>query len=185
MSETTMKLHRAIQFSANSHKGQVRKGTDTPYIVHPLEVALILAQYNWNEDVICAGLLHDVVEDTSVTIDEIKEMFGEKVAAFVSTLTEDKNKSWEERKQHTISQVKKLETKEELLLLCADKLANLRSMKADLECLEENLFWSRFSRGKEKQKWYYSELLKELQIMENHPIYKEMQRLYCEIFKER
>ena len=185
MSETTMKLHRAIQFSANSHKGQVRKGTDTPYIVHPLEVALILAQYNWNEDVICAGLLHDVVEDTSVTIDEIKEMFGEKVAAFVSTRTEDKNKSWEERKQHTISQVKKLETKEELLLLCADKLANLRSMKADLECLEENLFWSRFSRGKEKQKLYYSELLKELQIMENHPIYKEMQRLYCEIFKER
>ena len=185
MSKVEMKIHKAIEFATKSHDGQVRKGTDTPYIVHPFEVALILIQYGVDEDVICAGLLHDVVEDTSVTLEEIQQLFGDRVAYFVGKRTEKKEKSWEERKQNTILQIKELSNKEELLLLCADKLSNLRSIKADLENLEEEKFWVRFSRGKESQKWYYGELLKELSIIKEHPIYRELYQLYEEIFQKR
>jgi len=95
-------IHKAIQFATLAHKNQFRKGTNIPYIVHPFEVAQILTDAKCNEEVIIAGLLHDTVEDTDVAIGQIEQEFGHYVAELVSSCSEDKSQSWEERKQHTI-----------------------------------------------------------------------------------
>ena len=95
-------IHEAIIFAALAHEGQKRKGTDVPYIVHPFEVAQILTKAGASESVICAGLLHDTVEDTEVTLEEIRQKFGGEVAGMVSVMTEDKSLSWEERKQKAV-----------------------------------------------------------------------------------
>ena len=96
------KIHNAIIYAAKKHEGQVRKGTDTPYIVHPMEVMQILTAAGCGEDVIVAGILHDTVEDTDATLEEISALFGEKVARLVAHESEDKSKTWRERKSATI-----------------------------------------------------------------------------------
>ena len=79
----TVKLHDAIVFAAKAHKGQVRKGTDVDYITHPMEVLQILTQMGADGNLLIAGVLHDVVEDTDVTLDEVRELFGDDVATLV------------------------------------------------------------------------------------------------------
>ena len=70
------KLNEAIKFASDKHDGQIRKLTNLPYIFHPFEVAQIVATMTNDEDVICAALLHDTVEDTKTTLDEIADKFG-------------------------------------------------------------------------------------------------------------
>jgi len=151
-------IHKAIQFASLAHKDQCRKGTNIPYIVHPFEVAQILTDAECQEEVIVAGLLHDTVEDTEVTLELIEQEFGQYVAELVNSSSEDKTKTWEERKQHTIDSLEECDDINILLLCCADKLANLRSIKADYDEIGDNL-WKRFNRGKEKTAWYYSKLI--------------------------
>ena len=177
-------LHHAIEFSTLAHKGQVRKATGIPNIVHPCEVAVILAQAGACTEVICAGMLHDTVEDTDITIDEIRKEFGNRVADLVWERTEDKTLSWEARKQNTINSVKSMDPKDSLdsmLIVCADKLANVRSMKADYERIGEEL-WHRFRRGKEYQKWYYKEIVLALSSLSSYSMYQELKQLVLELF---
>ena len=154
----TKKIHDAIIFAAKAHEGQRRKGTDIPYITHPFEVAQILMEAGCDETLIIAGLLHDTLEDTEVTAAEIEEQFGPEVLALVDSDSEDKSLSWEDRKKHTIEYLRDRASLEELLLACADKLANMRSIKADYMVLGDKV-WDRFHRGKEQQSWYYSSLI--------------------------
>ena len=94
MKENTVEdLNRAIIFATERHAGQVRKGTDTPYIVHPLETMLILSNMQADLNVQSAGLLHDTVEDTDTTLEEIAALFGDDVASLVGHHSEDKSKS--------------------------------------------------------------------------------------------
>ena len=150
-------IDKAIVFAARAHSGQYRKGTHIPYIVHPLGVARILIQYGCAEHVAIAGILHDTVEDTPVTIEEIRREFGRDAAALVDAATEpDKNGTWENRKKHTIEMVKTL-SDEAALLVLADKLDNIRAIREDLEANGEAV-WERFKRPRERQKWYYESL---------------------------
>lgn len=90
----TENIHKAIIFSERYHRPQKRKGSETPYIVHPLSVALILARSGADEEVIISAILHDIVEDCGVSVSEIKEMFGEKVCSVVSEVgARDSNQS--------------------------------------------------------------------------------------------
>ena len=92
----------AIEVAAKAHQRQVRKETDIPYITHPLSVGIILAKAGCCDDVIIAGILHDTVEDTSITLDYIRETFGAKVASIAEGCSEpDKSLAWEDRKRHT------------------------------------------------------------------------------------
>lgn len=147
-------LEQAIQFAAVKHEGQYRKGTKTPYITHPFGVAFILQKGKQSDEVIAAGLLHDTLEDTNTTEEELRELFGEDILKLVKAASEpDKSLSWEERKQHTIAELPS-RSKEELAVIIADKLHNLRTIQADVEQNGDHV-WSCFKRGKRDQSWYY------------------------------
>lgn len=177
----TDNLHKAIEFAAIAHADQKRKGTETPYIVHPFEVAQVLTSAKCDVDVIIAGLLHDTIEDTDVDIDEIGSLFGDKVAKLVASCSEDKSRSWEERKEHTIKFLAQETDIDVLMLSCADKLANLRSIYSDLNSIGESL-WNRFNKGKEKQQWYYKGLINSLVRLEDMPMYKELKETFSDCF---
>ena len=177
----TKKIHDAIIFAAKAHEGQRRKGTDIPYITHPFEVAQILMEAGCDETLIIAGLLHDTLEDTEVTAAEIEEQFGPEVLALVDSDSEDKSLSWEDRKKHTIEYLRDRASLEELLLACADKLANMRSIKADYMVLGDKV-WDRFHRGKEQQSWYYSSLIDVFDSLSDYEMYWEISNLYTDVF---
>ena len=151
----------AIETAVNAHQNQVRKGTDIPYITHPLAVGIILAKAGYSDDVIVAGILHDTVEDTSITLDYLRNTFGKKVSTIVEGASEpDKSLPWEERKRHTLEFHKGASLEVKFVTL-ADKLNNIRAIKADYAEIGEEL-WERFNRGKEAQKWYYQGLMQAL-----------------------
>lgn len=151
-------LYDAIELAARAHHRQVRKGTEIPYIVHPLAVATLLIRVESPEPLVIAALLHDVVEDTPLTIREIRARFGPQVADLVSALSEpDKKASWEDRKAHTIDYLEKHANDDVLTVSLADKLDNIRAIREGLESDGEP-FWARFNRPREKQKWYYQRL---------------------------
>ena len=152
------RLYDAIELAARAHHGQVRKGTEIPYIVHPLAVAGILIHANCAEHLVIAGILHDTLEDTLVTLEEIRSQFGQEVADLVAALSEpDKKSPWEERKAHTIQYLGDKATDDVLLVAVADKLDNMRAIHEGLESAGE-AFWLRFNRPRENQKWYYQRL---------------------------
>ncbi|MBY0006817.1 phosphohydrolase [Priestia aryabhattai] len=151
-------IKEARRYAEHAHTGQVRKLSDKPYIVHPINVGNILEKAGFSEKVIAAAYLHDAVEDTSVTLEEIVQRFGLEVAEIVEAHTEDKSKSWEERKQHTI-QIVKTGSFEVKSLIVADKLDNLRSLKESYD-QQGDTIWNSFKRGFEKQKWYYESISK-------------------------
>lgn len=164
----------AKNFAINAHMGQVRKNEpDKPMIIHPIGVAMLLEQYGYDDNVVAAGYLHDVVEDTPYTIEDIERYFGEDIKRLVMNASEpDKSLSWEERKMHTINNTKHLPLRNKLII-CADKINNLEDIMIKFQKTGERDF-SRFKRGEEKQKWYYTNIYKSL-------IYNEDENL--EIFK--
>ena len=176
-----MMIHQAILFATQAHNGQFRKGTDIPYITHPFEVAQILTENGCEAKLIVAGLLHDTLEDADVTPEQIENQFGKEILSLVQSDSENKSLSWEERKQETIDYLSQKAGMEELLLACADKLSNLRSIKADYSLLGDNL-WSRFNRGKEQQAWYYSKVIDTFEPLHDYDMYWEISNLYTDIF---
>ena len=93
-------IFKAINYAAKAHSGQHRKGTKIPYIIHPLGVAKILIEYGCADHVVIAGILHDTIEDTTVTFEQIKDIFGSAVADLVEAESEpDKSDTWENRKK--------------------------------------------------------------------------------------
>lgn len=146
-----------MRFAADAHSGQFRKGSRVPYLVHPLNVAKILLDYGCSDDLAIAGLLHDTVEDTKITVGEIRAAFGETVARLVELATEpEKLWTWEKRKQHTLAIFDSGELPT-LLLGIADKLDNIRSIRSDLDLYGEAA-WRRFKQPRDRQRWYYESL---------------------------
>lgn len=150
-----MNTEKAKEFAEKAHRGQIRKSsqTKTPYIEHPIRVAETLKLAGFSDEVVMAGYLHDTIEDTWVTAEDIEAEFGSEVLQLVLSNTENKQHSWEARKQHTIDAVA-LAPLEVKALVVADKLDNLSSMIGEFNQVGDEL-WSIFHRGKEKQGWYY------------------------------
>lgn len=154
--ENCTKLLDAIIFAFNAHREQPRKGTDIPYIVHPLSVAQILMRWGCSLNLVIAGILHDTVEDTDVSLEDIEKNFGTKIRKIVEDLTEpSKSLPWELRKQHTLDRLKTLD-EGTLLVALADKLDNIKSIEKDIKTVD---VWRRFNSPKEKQEWYYRSLV--------------------------
>lgn len=152
----------AKEFATKAHTGQKRKNSNDEYITHPIRVAERLEREGFSEELVCAGYLHDVVEDTIYELEDIKERFGERVAFLVAAHTEDKSKSWKERKQHTIDTIKHAD-KEVKYLIVADKLDNLLGLELDLK-LHGDSVWNNFNAGKEDQKWYNTSIVKNMKV---------------------
>lgn len=178
------RLNTAIEFATKKHSGQFRKATTIPYILHPLEVLQILYSMRADTNLMIAGVLHDTVEDTDTTLDEIKELFGDDVAELVASNSEDKSKSWDERKQHTIDELASAPKRVKMLIM-ADKLSNIRSIAYDYEARGDGL-WKRFNAPKEKQAWYYDGILDALYDMQDIPdcekAYWELTGLFKDVF---
>ena len=178
-------VEKAIHFATECHCGQTRKGTNIPYIFHPLEVVQILYSMRSDNNLIIAGVLHDVVEDTDTTLDEIKEIFGEDVAALVASNSEDKSKSWKERKQHTHDELPYADIRVKKLIL-ADKLSNQRSLVTDYAKIGDEL-WKRFNvSDKKMQAWYYGGIQDALFELQNDDdcknAYWELVDTYKDVF---
>ena len=150
-------IFAALRFADDAHSGQFRKGSRVPYLIHPLNVARILLDHGCSDELAVAALLHDTVEDTPVTVQEIQTIFGDNVARLVEFATEpDGLWSWEKRKEHTLGILASCETPA-LLLSVADKLDNILSIRHDLERCGEKA-WDQFKRPRTKQRWYYESL---------------------------
>ena len=166
-------IDRAIELAVKAHKKQNRKGTTKAYILHPFAVGVLLAKAGCSEEVIAAGILHDVVEDARVKLDRIREEFGKKVAFIVEQCTEpDKRRSWEKRKRHTLDSLEGagLDVK---FVACADKLHNIRTIARDYRKMGDRV-WRRFKRGREDQRCYYESLVEKLQLKGAPASYQEL-----------
>ncbi|MEE1315396.1 MAG: HD domain-containing protein [Faecalimonas sp.] len=171
-------IEKARQFATQAHEGQFRKGTTRPYIVHPLEVGEIVATMTDDEEIISAAILHDTVEDCKeVTAELLMQTFSVRVAQMVVQESEDKSKTWIERKGATIARLKRA-SKEVQMIGLADKLSNMRDIDRDYpECGEE--LWNRF-RMKDKNMigWYYKGIQESLKIaLQGVPAFEEYSRL--------
>jgi len=178
-------INKAIAFATKAHDGQFRKGTRLPYIFHPMEVGMIVSRMTDDPEIIAAAILHDTVEDCSeVTLDLIREEFGERVASMVCAESEDKSKSWKERKAHTLKSLKEETVEGVKLIALGDKLSNVRSLHHDYESVGEEL-WERFNmKDKKMQGWYYTGLCDSLKSLEGYPEYEEFCLMVNHVFAD-
>lgn len=153
----TNMIMRAISFATIKHDGQRRKVDKEPFIAHPYRVAMLLKDHDCQNDIVIAGLLHDVVEDTEGTLKEINELFGSNVANLVETVTEQtENATWKERKKESIEKLSQGSIGAKLIV-CADKIDNLHSI-IDNEVFYSSNMWHEFEGGKADQQWYYKSM---------------------------
>lgn len=178
---------KAKEFAIKAHNGQRRKSDkEKPMIIHPIDVANILSEYGYDDNVIAAGYLHDVLEDTKYTKEDLLTEFNEDVVSLVLGASEkDKGLSWEERKTETINTIKDFDLRHKAVV-CADKISNLEDMRIIFEIKGEKNF-SAFKRGYEKQKWYYTEVYNSLKynIDENNIMLNRLKMLIDDIFNNR
>ena len=161
----TERFARALHLAIEAHDGQLRKGTSTPYISHPLAVASISLEHGADEDQAIAALLHDAIEDGGAAYGpKIKELFGERVSAIVQGCTDGvpdengKKENWKQRKEKYLAHLATTHS-DVLLVSGCDKLHNARAILSDLENIGTKVY-DRFNASMEETLWYYSELSK-------------------------
>ncbi len=136
----TKKQQKAVEFSFKAHGNQQRKDGKTLYISHPMSVGIILGSIGCGENVIIAGILHDIIEDTDIKKEKIKSLFGKKVADLVDQVSEeDKNNSYLIRKKKMAEKISVAEN-EVILIKAADILSNMTDLVVKLEKYGEKVF---------------------------------------------
>lgn len=179
---------KAFTFAKNAHEGQMRKD-GKEFFTHPILVAETLEKYNYSEAVVSAGYLHDVIEDTKVTVEEMTAEFSPEVMSLVLVNTEDKTKTWIERKLHTHQQIPFLSI-EERALIAADKFANVLDIKLNLKNIPSEDYWALFNAPYMSQRWYYRGIALALFVgltdeeIEQNPLFKDYYTLSVEVFGE-
>lgn len=178
------KIEYAIYYATKAHKGQKRKTEDVDMIYHPFTVGMILQMNGYNENIVAAGILHDVVEDTNHTFDDIEKEFGKEVRNYVYDASEpDKSLEWEDRKKHTIEQIKNADIGSKVIVAC-DKISNLEDMYETIKKIGEEKGWGSLKRGKETQKWYYCSVYESCIYGQNqdNPIFKRYKSILNKLF---
>lgn len=179
-------LTQAVVFAAMKHDGALRKGTDVPYLVHPMEAAAIAASLTSDEELIAAAVLHDVVEDCDVSDREMEERFGQRVTRLVfaeSQLAQgDPSASWETRKKQAVERLRSAGRDEKLIALC-DKLSNMRAISRDYERYGEAVFFKFHQHDKRRHAWYYHSCLELLRDeWEDTDAWQELRGLILDVF---
>ncbi len=159
-------VSEAIAFAVKAHDGMRRKKSDAPYILHPMEAAVIVGTMTDDQNLIAAAVLHDVVEDANITIEEIEEKFGRRVRELVQSETEDKRadlppaETWRIRKEESLELLKNTDDIAVLMVWLGDKLANMRALYRDFK-VEGEAMWQRFNqKDVNEQAWYYRAIVK-------------------------
>lgn len=183
------RLNEAIKFAADCHAGQIRKMANTPYILHPLEVASIIATMTTDEDVMIAGLLHDTVEDCDLDPKVIREKFGNRVAALVQSETEDRlsdrpaEETWQQRKEESLLMLKHTKEPDVKILWLSDKLSNMRSFYREYRKDGDKIWQGLHQKDPNMQGWYYKTIRNLLSELSGTAAYEEYSRLVSAVFE--
>lgn len=190
LDETISLMDRAIIFATRAHSGTYRKGTNIPYIVHPIEAAAIVSTITDDPDMIAAAVLHDVVEDTDATVEEIRFFFNDRIAGLVEAESENKRRdlppqeTWMLRKMETLEFLRTRADREAKILALADKLSNMRAIHRDQNMIGDKL-WERFNeKRKEKHAWMYRQVADALSELQDTFAWQEYNDLVKKTFEE-
>ena len=184
--DTTL-LDRAIVFAVRAHAGTERRGKGFPYIVHPMEAMEIVATMTPDQELLAAAALHDTVEDTDVTVEQIREEFGERIASLVAsesdTLPEGvrEEDSWHARKQAAIDRLSHASHDAKIVAL-GDKLSNMRAIARDY-AQQGDALWNLFhAKDPKDHEWHYRGLADALSELRDTFAYKEFLQLINQVF---
>ena len=180
-------LDRAIIFAVKAHSGTERRGKGYPYVVHPLEAVEIVATMTKDQELLAAAALHDVVEDTDVTVEQIRTQFGDRVAALVAAESDEmpagisEEDSWHTRKQAAIDRLAKAGREAKMVAL-GDKLSNMRAIARDY-AVQGDALWNLFhAKDPKDHEWHYRGLADALRELEDTFAYKEFENLINQVF---
>lgn len=180
-------LEKAISYAAEKHAGMVRKGSDIPYIVHPMEAVSIAADMTSDHEILAATVLHDVVEDTSATMEDIDAEFGSRIAKLVAVESEDKmpdvppSESWKARKEASINVLQSASFEAKIIAL-SDKLSNMRAIHRDVLRDGDAIFNKFNNKDKRMHEWYYRAIAEAIPELSERLAYQEYCRLVDEVF---
>ena len=182
-SETSL-FDKAAKFAIDAHHNTERRGKGYPYIIHPMEAAAIVATMTNDQELLAAAILHDTVEDTDVTIEEIRERFGDRVAMLVQNETAplDDSLTWREKKAAQLKQLADAPHDSKVVAL-GDKFSNMSGIALDYWQIGDEV-WKRFHapNGKPDVEWYYRSLAEALSELSDTQAYKEYLKLLEEVF---
>jgi GTP pyrophosphokinase len=178
------RFQEAMVYAAQLHAGQVRKGSGTPYIAHPLAVTSLVLERGGDEDEAIGALLHDAPEDQGgeATLAEIRRRFGPAVAEIVEGCSDTMatpKPPWRARKEAFLARLPHASPSARLVST-ADKLHNARTILADLRTVGDAV-WDRFQGGKEGTLWYHRSLVEILRGGGSNPLAEELDRVVSEI----
>lgn len=181
----SQQVQQAVTVAARAHAGQMRKGKDVPYVVHPFSVMLVAAQVTDDEDTLAACLLHDVLEDVAPEIYSEQDMrrdFGDHVTEIVKTVSKDDSiDDWRPRNEAYLDSIRNTELQEALVVCAADKIHNLSDTLADYHTVGDQL-WERFHAGREDQLWWYGAVLTVMRRRQpDSPLTAQLQALVAEL----
>lgn len=175
----------ALVFAAEVYAGKVRKGSINPFILHPMEAAAIAAELTADEDILIAALLHDAVEDAGCPPEEIGERFGKRVLSLVLADTEPADEDWMDRKIALLRYLKHKATRDEKIVILADRLSNIRSIYSDLRLMGKDV-WEIFHEQSdpELQHWFYRESTEHFGELSGTPALEEYRELVRKVFSD-
>ena len=183
----TSLLDRAIVFAVSAHAGTERRGKGFPYIVHPLEAVEIVATMTRDQTLLAAAALHDTVEDTAVTVEQLRAEFGDRIASLVATETDtpiegpSAESTWRTRKQAAIDRLASA-TREAKMVALGDKLSNMRAIARDYAQQGDTL-WTLFHTSDPKDhEWHYRGLAEALRELQDTFAYREFMQLISQVF---
>ena len=186
----TALLDRAIIFAVKAHAGTERRGKGFPYIVHPMEAMEIVATITPDQELLAAAALHDTVEDTSVTVEELRAEFGARIAALVADESdrfepgEREEDSWHRRKRAAIERLARASHDAKIVAL-GDKLSNMRAIARDY-AVQGDALWQLFhTHDPRDHEWHYRGLLEALRELEDTFAFREFEQLIDQVFKHQ
>ncbi len=183
-------LDRAIMFAVKAHSGTERRGKGFPYIVHPMEALEIVSTMTPDQELLAAAVLHDTVEDTYVTIDHIREEFGDRIASIVDAESDkgiegrSEDDSWHSRKKGAIERLAKASRDTKMVAL-GDKLSNMRAIARDYSMMGDELWKIFHVTDKKDHEWHYRGLADSLRELEDTFAFKEFETLIDQVFGKK
>ena len=180
-------LDRAIIFAVRAHHNTERRGKGFPYIVHPMEAVEIVATITPNQELLAAAALHDTIEDTDVTVEQLRAEFGDRIASLVHYESDQftdgvsEEDSWHDRKQAAIDRLAAASHDAKIVAL-GDKLSNMRAIARDYAIKGDELWKIFHVTDKSQHEWHYRGLASSLCELSDTFAYKEFVRLINEVF---